>query len=45
MYFSSAVATAENRSAFARAMLELVERFELDGIQIEYVSSLERSSG
>jgi chitinase len=35
-YFSTAVATAENRTTFVRAVLDLVKTFDLDGIDFEY---------
>lgn len=35
-YFSSAVATAENRTKFSNAILNLVSTYNLDGIDFEY---------
>jgi chitinase len=36
-YFSSAVATPENRTAFTQAILNLVSTYDLDGIDFECV--------
>ncbi len=36
-YFSSAVASAENRTAFSEAVMKVVQEYELDGIDFEYV--------
>jgi chitinase len=37
-FFSSAVATDANRTAFAKAILNVVGKYKLDGIEIECVS-------
>jgi chitinase len=37
-YFSSAVATEANRTAFAQTVMNLVSTYKLDGVEIEYVS-------
>jgi len=37
MYYSSAVATPGNRTAFARAVMGVVQQYDLDGIEFEYV--------
>ncbi|KAK7046890.1 glycoside hydrolase family 18 protein [Favolaschia claudopus] len=36
MYYSTAVATAENRSAFVNAVLDLVTKYNLDGIDFDW---------
>ncbi|KAJ7201709.1 glycoside hydrolase family 18 protein [Mycena pura] len=36
MYYSTAVATAENRSAFVNAILGLVSQYDLDGIDFDW---------
>lgn len=36
-YFSSAVATAEDRTLFAQAVIDLVQEYSLDGVDFEYV--------
>lgn len=36
-YFSTAVATAENRTAFTKTMMNLVQQYDLDGVDFEYV--------
>ncbi len=36
-YFSSAVATGANRTAFARAVINLVSMYQLDGVEFECV--------
>lgn len=36
-YFSTAVGSVENRTQFARALLDMVDKYNLDGIDIEYV--------
>ena len=36
-YFSTAVGSAENRTQFAHALLHLVDKYDLDGIDIELV--------
>jgi len=35
-FFSSAVATAANRTAFAQAVMKAVLQYELDGVEFEY---------
>ena len=35
-YFSSAVATEANRTAFAKAIMGAVSQYGLDGIEFEY---------
>jgi chitinase len=35
-YFSTAVATQENRTQFKNAILGLVSQYQLDGIDFEY---------
>jgi chitinase len=35
-YFSSAVATAANRTAFAQTVMKAVSQYKLDGIEFEY---------
>lgn len=35
-YFSSAVATDANRTAFAEAIVDVVSEYQLDGIEFEY---------
>ena len=37
-YFSSAMATDANRTAFAQTVMNLVSTYNLDGIEFEYVS-------
>jgi chitinase len=37
IYFSSNVATAENRTAFVNTVVDFVEKYDLDGINFEYV--------
>lgn len=37
-YFSSAVATADNRTAFVSTMMNLVQQYNLDGLDFEYVT-------
>lgn len=39
-YFSTAVASAESRTAFANAVLQLVDEYKLDGVDFEYVCLL-----
>ena len=34
-YFSTAVGSAENRTAFAQAILNFVDEYKLDGVDIE----------
>ena len=36
-YFSSAVATEVNRTAFVKTVLNLVDKYDLDGLDFEYV--------
>ncbi len=36
-YFSSAVATEENRTAFVNTVMSLVDKYQLDGLDFEYV--------
>lgn len=36
-YFSTAVATAENRTAFVKSVVGLASKYELDGIEFECV--------
>ncbi|KAI0320490.1 glycoside hydrolase family 18 protein [Amylostereum chailletii] len=36
MYFSPAVATAENRSAFAKAVMGVVDKYNLDGVEFDW---------
>ena len=36
-YFSSAVATEANRTAFVKTMTDLVSKYDLDGLDFEYV--------
>lgn len=36
-YFSSAVATEENRTAFVNTVMNLVDQYQLDGLDFEYV--------
>jgi chitinase len=36
IYFSSAVATDANRTAFANAILNVVSQYQLGGIEFEY---------
>lgn len=36
-YFSIAMATPANRTAFVQAVLDLVSKYDLDGIDFEYV--------
>jgi chitinase len=36
-YFSSAVGSAQNRTAFVQTVLNLVSQYNLDGIDFEYV--------
>lgn len=40
LYYSSAVATSENRTAFVGAITSLVKTYNLDGIDFEYVPVL-----
>ena len=40
MYFSTAVGSAANRTAFARAVLDLVDKYDLDGLDFEYVYAM-----
>ncbi|KAH8814693.1 endochitinase [Flagelloscypha sp. PMI_526] len=35
-YFSSAVGSAENRTAFSKALTDLVEKYDLDGIDFDW---------
>ncbi|KIP07396.1 glycoside hydrolase family 18 protein [Phlebiopsis gigantea 11061_1 CR5-6] len=35
-YFSTAVGSAENRTQFARALLDMVDKYNLDGIDIDW---------
>jgi len=35
-YFSSAVATDANRTAFAKAVMGVVSQYGLDGVEFEY---------
>jgi len=37
IYFSSNVATAENRTAFVRTVVNFVRQYNLDGVNFEYV--------
>jgi chitinase len=37
-YFSSAMATDANRTAFAQTVMNLVSTYKLDGVEIEHVS-------
>lgn len=37
MYFSNAMATSQNRTAFVATVLDLVEKYDVDGIEFEYV--------
>ena len=37
MYFSPSVATAENRTAFANAVMKVIDQYNLDGVEFEYV--------
>ena len=37
-YFSSAMATDANRTAFAQTVMNLVSTYKLDGVEFEYVS-------
>ena len=36
-YFSTAVGSAENRTAFVKTMTNLVEQYDLDGVDFECV--------
>ncbi|KAI0031321.1 glycoside hydrolase family 18 protein [Vararia minispora EC-137] len=36
MYFSPAVATAANRTAFAQAVMNLVKQYDLDGVEFDW---------
>lgn len=36
-YFSSAVATEANRTAFVKTVMDLVSKYDLDGLDFEYV--------
>lgn len=38
-YFSTAVGSSENRTAFVNTVLDLVSKYDLDGLDFEYVSS------
>jgi GH18 family chitinase len=38
IYFSSNVASAQNRTAFVKAVTGLVTKYNLDAIDLEYVS-------
>ena len=38
-YFSSAVATEANRTAFVKTVMDLVSKYDLDGLDFEYVCS------
>lgn len=40
IYFSSNVATAENRTAFVDTVLDFLEKYDLDGVNFEYVCQL-----
>jgi len=40
LYYSSAVATSENRTAFVGAITSLAKTYNLDGIDFEYVPAL-----
>lgn len=40
-YFSSAVATEANRTAFVKTVLSLVDKYDLDGLDFEYVGPSE----
>lgn len=37
LWFSSNVATPENRTAFAQTVADFAEQYDLDGINFEYV--------
>ena len=39
-YFSSLVATADNRTSFVNACMQLVSQYDLDGLDFEYVCPL-----
>ena len=36
-YFSSAVANEANRTAFVKTVMDLVSKYDLDGLDFEYV--------
>lgn len=40
LYYSSAVATSENRTAFVGAITSLAKAYNLDGVDFEYVPVL-----
>lgn len=42
-YFSSNVATAENRTAFVKTMVDFANKYGLDGISFEYVPNFSKS--
>ncbi|KAI0287685.1 glycoside hydrolase superfamily [Russula brevipes] len=44
-YFSSAVATAENRTAFANAVMSVVSQYKLDGIEFDWESPAKQGIG
>ena len=37
-YFSPAVATADNRTAFVKTIVDFATKYKLDGIDFEYVA-------
>ena len=37
IYFSTAVGSEANRTAFAKACVDLVKKYDLDGLDFEYV--------
>ena len=39
-YFSTAVGSADNRTAFVNAVMGLVKQYDLDGVDFEYVISI-----
>ena len=38
IYYSTAVGNAENRTAFVKAVVGMVQKYNLDGIDFEYIS-------
>jgi len=39
IYYSTAVGSAQNRTAFVKAVVGFVQKYKLDGIDFEYVGS------
>lgn len=36
VYFSSSVGSADNRTAFAKSVMSVIEQYDLDGVEFEY---------